>query len=241
MAFSMVELTTRITPAANCFGRELDRLPLEPLGDKAACSFQIEGEVSAEKALRLEPAEKQIGVGDRRLGAASVADGSGIGSGGLRTDSKRSGGVEAGDGTSAGANGVNVEHGHADRQAGNLSLTARLDFAIDQGHVGGGAAHVEGNDAVESAAAGHGRSADYAAGGTGEHGAHWFARRGCQAGDSAARLHHEDSGLARAGLARPSGTAFEALQIALHHRLQVRIHHDRAGALVFAELGKNLM
>ena len=40
---------------------------------------------------------------------------------------------------------------------------------------------------------------------------------------------------------RVSRSAFEALQIALHHRLQVRIHHHRAGALVFAELGKNLM
>ncbi len=30
-------------------------------------------------------------------------------------------------------------------------------------------------------------------------------------------------------------------QIALHHRLQISVHHDRAGAFVFAELGKNLV
>ena len=33
----------------------------------------------------------------------------------------------------------------------------------------------------------------------------------------------------------------EVFQIALHHRLQISIHHDRAGALVFAKFGKNLM
>ena len=46
-------------------------------------------------------------------------------------------------------------------------------------------------------------------------------------------MHDEDAGARDA--------AIEILQIALHHRLQVSVHHDRAGAFVFAELGKNLV
>ena len=34
---------------------------------------------------------------------------------------------------------------------------------------------------------------------------------------------------------------FQVFQIALHHRLQIRIHHDRAGAFVLAKLRQDLM
>ena len=116
----MVALTTRMTPAANCSRRELRALLLQPLLREAAGAFEIEGEVSAEKALRLQAAEKQIGVGDGGLGAAAVADGAGIGSGGFGADAESAGGVEAGEGASARADGVDVEHGHADGESGDL-------------------------------------------------------------------------------------------------------------------------
>ena len=70
MAFSMVALTTRMIPAANCSRRKLRPIPLEPLGDQAARALEIESEVSAQKALRLQPAEKQVGIRHRGLGAA---------------------------------------------------------------------------------------------------------------------------------------------------------------------------
>ena len=143
MAFSMVALTTRMIPAANCSSVSFDPLSLEPLSDQAARALEIESEVSAQKALRLQPAEQQVGIRHRGLGAAAVTDRTGIGSGGFRADPQRSAGVEARDGASAGAYSMNVEHGHADGEAGNLGLAAGAGFAIDQRNVGGGSAHVE--------------------------------------------------------------------------------------------------
>ena len=114
MAFSMVELTTRITPAANCSRVSLDTLALQPFGDQALSPFKVESEVAAEETLRLQTSEKQIGIRDRGQRAAAVADRSGIGSGGFGPDSQSAGCVEAGDGTASRADGVDVEHGHAD-------------------------------------------------------------------------------------------------------------------------------
>ena len=106
------------------FRRKLGPMPFEPFADQAACALEVQSEISAEKALRLQPAEKQVGIRHRGLGAAAVADRAGIGSGGFGTDPQRSGGVEAGDGAAARADGVNVEHGHANGQSGNLGLAA---------------------------------------------------------------------------------------------------------------------
>ena len=96
------------------FEREVGSLLLQPLLRDAAGALEIEGEVSAEKTRWLQAAEKEIRVGHGRLRAASVADGAGIGSGGFGADAEYSGGVEAGEGASAGADGVDVEHGDAD-------------------------------------------------------------------------------------------------------------------------------
>ena len=125
-----------------------------------------------------KPAEQQIGIRHRGLGAAAIADRAGIGSGRFRTDAKRSAGVEARDGASAGAYSMYVEHGHANGEAGNLGLAAGTGFAVNQRNIGGCAAHIEGDDSVEAAAARHGSGAYYAARRPGEHGAHRFARSG---------------------------------------------------------------
>ena len=71
---------------------------------------------------------------------------------------------------------------------------AVLDFAFDEGDVGGGASHVEGDDVVETAGAGGGGGADDASGGAGEHGADGLAGGGGERGDASAGLHDEDAG-----------------------------------------------
>ena len=102
----------------------------QPLLGDAAGAIEIEREVAAEKTRGLQAAEKKIGVGDGGLSAAAVADGAGIGSGGFGADAENAGGVEAGERASAGANGVNVEHGDADGQAGDLGVGGGLDFSL---------------------------------------------------------------------------------------------------------------
>ncbi len=183
-----------MTPAANFSSVRFELLLLQPLLRDAAGALEIEGEVSAEKTRGLQAAEKKIRVGDCRLRAASVADGAGIGSGGFGADAENSGGVEAGERASAGADGVDVEHGDADGEAGDLGVGGGFDFAFDEGDVGGGASHVEGDDAVEAAGAGGGDGADDASGGAGEYGADGFAGGGGERGDAAGGLHDEDAG-----------------------------------------------
>ena len=144
------------------------------------------------KRCGLQAAEEQIGVGDRGQRAAAVADGAGIGAGGLGAHAHGSGGVEAGERTSSGADGVDVEHGHPDRETGDFGLTAGLGFAVDECDVGGSASHVEGDDLVEAAEACGGRGSDYTTGRAGEHGTDGLA--GCcgKCGDAAAGLHDEN-------------------------------------------------
>src|SRR5579872_6252637 len=101
-----------------------------------ASAFEIEGEVSAEKALRLQTTEEKIGVSDGRLRAATVADRTGIGTRGFRSDPENAGGIEAGQRASTGADCVNVEHRNADGESGDLGVVSGLDFAFDQRNVG---------------------------------------------------------------------------------------------------------
>ena len=79
-------------------------------------------------------------------------------------------------------------------EAGDLRVGGGFDFAFDEGDVGGGASHVEGDDAVEAAGAGGGDGADDASGGAGEYGADGFAGGGGEGGDAAGGLHDEDAG-----------------------------------------------
>src|SRR2546426_3462976 len=142
--------------------------------------------------MRLQSAQEQIGVGHSRLAATTVADGPGIGSGGFGADAQGSGRVEAGDGASASTHGVNVEHGNADRQAGDLGLAAEADLAVHERNIGGSSSHVKRDDSLEAAAARHGSGANYSARRSGKHGAYRFAGGRGESGDPAAGLHHED-------------------------------------------------
>src|SRR6202051_401156 len=104
------------------FESERTSLLLQPFASDAAGAVEIEGEVSAEKSFGLQAAEQKVGVGDGGLGAASVADGARIGTGGFRADAQDAAGIEAGERASAGADGVDIEHGDADGESGDLGV-----------------------------------------------------------------------------------------------------------------------
>src|SRR5712692_2123381 len=163
--------------------------------------------------MRLQSAQEQIGVGHSRLAATTVADGPGIGSGGFGADAQGSGRVEAGDGASASTHGVNVEHGNADRQAGDLGLATGADLPVHERNIGGSPSHVKRDDSFAHAAPRHGSGSDYTARGSGEHGAYRLADSRTESGDSAAGLHHEDADVSVAPALR---AAIQILQIALH-------------------------
>jgi hypothetical protein len=102
---------------------------------------------------RVEPAEQQIGVGDGRLRAApAIADRPGVGAGALRPDLEHAGGVYLGDGAATGADGMDVDHGHMDRHGVfQLKLAADLGHTVaDHADIAAGAAHVVGNDVIDT-------------------------------------------------------------------------------------------
>ena len=81
---------------------------------------------------------------------------------------------------------MDVEHGDANGQARNFRTAPSAGFAVHQRNVCGSAAHIERDDSLEAAAAGHSSSADHATGGSGEQSAHRFARGRSESGDAPA-------------------------------------------------------
>ena len=199
------------------FERESGILFRQPLPCDTACALQVELKVSSQETMRLQAAEQEIGIGDGGQRSAAIADGAGLGTGRLGSDAQCTGGIEAGERASSGAHGVNVEHGDAHGQARDLGLGACFGLVVDEGDVGRGATHVEGNQLLAIAEPGGGLGSDDASGRTREHGAHGLTDSGGQGGDPAARLHHEDVGL---GICcRLAQALLQASQVTLHHRL----------------------
>ena len=117
------------------------------------------GGVEGGEAGGVEAAEEEVGVGDGGVGAAAAGgDGAGVGAGGGGADLEEAGGGEPGDGAAAGADGADVDHGDVDRHGVfELDLGGDRGGAVaDQGDVGGGAAHVVGDEVREAGAAGGG-------------------------------------------------------------------------------------
>ncbi len=90
-----------------------------------------------------------MGVGDGGLQAAAArGGGAGVRAGAGRADFQQAGGVDAGDRAAAGADGADVDHRHVDWH-GVFDLDLGGDrglAAADQRDVGGGAAHVVGDE-----------------------------------------------------------------------------------------------
>src|SRR5579871_1727798 len=137
----------------------------QPILCEGASARLVEGEISPKEFGRTEATEDEISVGDRGLTAPAIADRAWIGPRGFGTNAKNSGGVEAGERTSASPDRVNIEHGDADGKSGNLGIRGSFGFAFDERDVGGGASHVESDNIFEATGAGAGEGADNASGG----------------------------------------------------------------------------
>ena len=135
-------------------------------GDGAG-PFAIESERASQKFVGLQASEQQVGIGHRRLKSASIADRAGIGARRFWADAQRASGIEVCQRASAGANGVDIEHGHTHRQTGDLGFVARLRLAVHQRDIGRGASHIEGEDALEAAEPRHRGCSHNSAGGSG--------------------------------------------------------------------------
>ena len=145
----------------------------------------------------IDLAERDVAVGDCRFRAtAAVAGGAGLGTGAARSDLDARQRVDRGDRAAAGADLHHLDHRDAHRQAAALQEAggavdlegARLErlAVVDQADLGGGAAHVEGEDGILGALGGDMRGEDRAAGRAGFDEAHRELHGGREAGETAA-------------------------------------------------------
>ena len=156
---------------------------------------------AAREAIGIETAERRIGIGDGGLGTATaVARRAGNAAGGVGADLEATQRIQSRNRAAAGADFDKFDDGNAHRQAGALNEaigTRDLELArplqlqvVEQGELGGRAAHVEGNGLAGIVLRGDCARQDSAAGGTGFDQPHGIAPCGLDGGD-AARRHHE--------------------------------------------------
>src|SRR5581483_2192820 len=139
--------------AARRFGR-VDAETAGGGGQRALDRAHVRLDLAAAEIVAVDPTEREVRVGGRRLGAASaVRGGAGDGAGGLRADVELAEVVDPRDASAALADLDEVDDGDEDRIAGGKA--AALDPVVgddphlpvlDQRALRGGAADVEGDD-----------------------------------------------------------------------------------------------
>ena len=193
----------------------------------------------AEQRIRIQPAEEEIGVGDRGLLApAAVGDGAGLGARALRSHVKNARARHASDRAAAGADGVDVDHGHAHGQTvAHLLVGAhRGRPAHDHADVEAGAAHVARDHVGVAGRERRMRSGLHAGGGPRHERVDGVTRGHVDGHRAAVALHHQQ--LVPVALA--GQLAGEPPQIAIDHRLDEAVDGRRGPALELAVLGKQL-
>ena len=206
------------------------------LGHRAFRGRDIELHLAAEEAVGAEPAEQEIGVGDRRLGAAAaVAGGSRHRAGAARPDMQRAAVFDPRDRAAAGADFENIDGRDLDRQGAIVAADQRAagrqrPAAENDAGLGGGAAHVEGDGVLHAERMAQRLRADHAGRWTRFQNANAFLAGGVELEQAAGRLHDEE----RAGKTLAGDAIADLGEIALHARPDKRIGHDGRAALEFA-------
>src|SRR5262249_38809790 len=144
-----------VDDAHDAFGCLLDA-HAERLGDLALDRtpgfLGVEPHAAAEEVLGRKMSHHKVAVGDgRHLAAAAVAGWPGHGASRIGPDLQYSETINTRDRASTGADRVDVHHRH--REVAALDLAAAGDRGVavlDQRHVTGGSAHVEGDDVLKA-------------------------------------------------------------------------------------------
>ena len=207
-ALAMFSSTISATATAACSAAMPASFAPDPRCERALGLGHIDRDLAAGEARRVDLADHQVGVRHGRLGAAAaVAGGPRLGAGAVGPDQDALQGIDAGNRAAAGADLHHLDDGDAHGRAAAL-LEARLAVdleharlqrlaVVDQADLGGGAAHVERQDAALAPLQRDAPGQDGAAGGSGLHQADGEAGRRLEARQAAARGHQVD------GLAEP--------------------------------------
>ena len=108
--------------------------------------FVASGPEDLREKRRLDPAQQHVRVGGGQRPAAAVACRARVGARAVGPDAQARA-VEVQHRATAGRHGVDAHHRRAHAHAGHLGLERPLELARVVAHVGGGAAHVEADDA----------------------------------------------------------------------------------------------
>ncbi len=201
----------------------------------AARGFGIELHLAAEEAIGAEAAEREIGVGHRRLGAAEpVAGRTRCGAGALRADAQHAV-LDPRHRAAAGADLENIHHRDLDRQRGVVAAQKRRAggqrFAlIDDAGFRRRAAHVESDRIRQADRMAERARADDAGGRARFHHADAMRLRLIGLVESAGRLHDEE----RAFAAFLAQMLVDLAKIGAYARADIGIGRDGRAALEFA-------
>ena len=159
---SRPRLTDTWRRALAWFHAEISRMPVAQRSSSSpsrsararmpcAGRLDVERDLAAEQ-VRGDPAEHEVGVGDRRLGAAlAVAERAGVGAGRLRPDLEGALGGHPGDRAATGADGDDVDHRDLARVGADGALGGEGRLAVEHDRdVGRGAAAVAGEHPGEA-------------------------------------------------------------------------------------------
>ncbi len=193
----------------------------------------IQRHAAAQEGIRLQAPQHQVGVGHRGLVPAQpVTRRAGPGTGRLRPDLQQPAAVDPGNGTTARPDGVHVDHRHGHRPGADVALGGQADLAVDQRHVGGGAAHIKGEQAHVADLPPDEARAHQAAGGTGQQQVYGLAPGQVGAHRSAGALHDGDR--------RRRQSTGQAVEVTCHARPHPGIQPGGNAALVLPVFRQHL-
>ncbi len=171
-------------------------------------------------------------IGDRGVLTHAVASRTWIGARALRSHAQQAAFIYASDRSASSADRVNVEHRHAHRHPTHGSVHGQPKVAFPKADVGGCAAHVEVEGALEAAPAGGRARTHHAACRPGKNGAHSMPARFTSRNIAAVRLQN--------GKAVPGGP-IQIRKIGVHEWPDIRVDQGCRSAFVLAKLGRNFV
>ena len=161
-------------------------------------AFPVEADRSAQKALRIKPAEDQIRIRNGYLFSTAKTDRSRRRPGGLWSHTQHAPCVETRQRSATRPGGMDIQHRHADGNIRDNRLRGKLRTAplrIDQANVSRSAPHIETNDAIESRQARHAVGAHDSARRSRQHRSHRLFRSQPRRYGAAGRLHNIQAAL----------------------------------------------
>ena len=202
------------------------------------CRRQVEFEFAAHKRTIANPAQDQVGIGHRRLGATSAKGHRAR----LRARTAGAHGqlavhIDRGNGATARTHLHDVKHRRFERKAALIAahIVNRLYVVASVHHqrtLGGGAAHVKSNDVVATHGLGIRRRTDTPSNRTGFHQGHRLLHRALHRQHAAVGAHHVEFAF-KALAPQP---LLKALQIAAHARPDIGVRLGGGGAFVLIPL-----